>query len=82
MRLRIDIQLYVELLTECPYIDDSGKVMSDFHDWLYDEWGATCNSPSDNDTDPLLGWELTFTNPNQYMLFEIKYSDYYFAKIT
>ncbi len=82
MRLRIDIQLYFELITECPYLNDDTKLMTDFYDWLYEEWGATCTVPSDNDTDPLLGWELTFNNHRQAMLFEIKYANYYFSKIT
>lgn len=74
MRLRIDILLYCELLTECPYTID--PMVYIFDQWLKQTWTAICTRPSSSDSDPLLGWELVFDDPYKLTLFELKYSTY------
>lgn len=81
MKLRIDIQLYFELLAECPYTDEAQVDLEHFYQWLDNTWNAVCTRPSNNDTDPLLGWELTFKDYKRLALFQVKYASYHFAKV-
>lgn len=77
MRLRIDIRLYFELLSEFPLSPDID--LDKFNSWLRETWQAECARPSDNTTDPLLGWELEFDDLHKCMLFQIKYAQYSFT---